>query len=174
MTGRIDGFINIGGVNFQKDAIKVNKYGLAVSGPDIVVTSKPDEKFRAVKEYSVTLKDGTSVTYPEQEDGKHAFVSVSCKGGDYYYPNLIEFNSINGARITDTPNDDVYEIRHCTNTNVNAKRDYVTIHGYMSGPGVVYHEYEKNHSEDNDNIKIVGGTNVNVNYTTGFDTFERH
>ena len=174
MTGRIDGFVNIGGVNFQKDAIKVNKYGLAVSGPDIVVTSKPDDKFRAEMEYSVTLKDGTTVTYPEQEDGKHAFVSVSCKGGNYEQPNRIFFNSIDGARITDTPKDDVYELWRCTNTNVNAKRDSVTTHGYMSGPGVVYHEYERTHSEDKDKIKVVDGTNVNVNYTTGFDTFERH
>lgn len=172
MGGRVDGFVNIGGVNFQRDAIKVNRYGLAVTGPDIVVVSKPDEKFKAVMEYSVTLKEGTTITFPKQEDGKHAFVSVSCKGGNYEQPNKIEFNSLNGAKITDTKNDDVYELWRCTNTNVNAKRDSVTTHGYMSGPGIAYHEYDRTHSVDRDKIKVIGGDNVNVEYTSGFDILE--
>ena len=165
------GFTNIGGVNFQTGAVRKDPiYGAPTYQVDLEVTS--DNKVQ--KRYYVELVDGPSINYSIQAGDKHAFVSVSCKGGNYKQPNRIWFYSIDGVRITDTPKDDVYELWHCTDTNVNAKRDSVKTHGHMLGPGVVYHEYEITHSEDNDNIKIVGGTNVNVNYTTGFDTFERH
>ena len=92
--------------------------------------------------------------------------------GDYQNPKKVCFSNIQGLKITDTPKDDNYEVRFCDDVNLNAKRDSVTTHGYMSGPGVVYHEYEITNSEDRDKIKVIGGDNVNVNYTTGFDTLE--
>ena len=171
MTERVNQpvFTNIGGVNFQTEAIRPSFTGKPVSQPYIQMVS--DDK--AEKRYRVELNDGTVVDYPEQPQENNANIMFSTHG-DYQNPNKVIFSNIKGANITDTTKNDNYELRGCNDTNLDAQRETTLVHGYMSGPGVVYHEYETTLSKDNDNIKIVGGTNVNVNYTTGFDTFERH
>ena len=171
MSGHVDGFLNVGGVNFQRDAIKENRFGLAVAGPFIKIVSKPDEDFRAEMRYSVTLNDGTIVEYPEQPKGNKANIMFSTHG-DYQNPKKVCFSYIQGLEITDTPKDDNYEVRSCDDVNINAKREEVIRYGHALGPGIVYHEYERTRSEDKDKIRVIGGDNVNVEYTSGFDTVE--
>lgn len=171
MSGTIDGklFVNIGGVTFQAAAVKIDPvYGSPAYHPELQVTN--DNKVQ--KMYYVQLVDGTAVSYPQQPEENNANIMFSTHG-DYKNPKKICFGYIDGLQITDTHKDDNYELRFCDNATVNAKRDSVTTHGYMSGPGIAYHEHERTHSEDKDKIKVIGGNNVNVNYTVGFDTFER-
>ena len=170
MGGEVNGnlFVNIGGVSFQSAAVKKDPvYGKPTYYPELRVNN--DNKVQ--KMYYVQLVDGTDVCYPEQKEGNNRYIGFSTHG-DYQNPKKVIFNKIEGLEISDTEKSDNYELRFCDNATVNAKRDSVTTHGYMSGPGIAYHEYDITHSVDRDKIKVIGGGNVNVEYTSGFDILE--
>ena len=101
--------INIGGVSFSK---------AEVAQQDVKTKDKTgkDGIREQYKEYTVTLKDGTKITYAEQDAKRKAAVDIQDDGS-------INFFGLSNATITDTEKDDTYKLIGCEFTRVNAERE---------------------------------------------------
>lgn len=65
--------------------------------------------------YTVTLKDGTKLIYPEQELSREAEVVFDRSG-------RIDFKGFYGVEIKDTPKNDSYRLMGCENVTLEAAR----------------------------------------------------
>ena len=101
--------LNIGGVSFSK--AEVAKQEVKTKN----ATDK-DGLWEQYKEYTVTLKDGTKVTYRQQDAERKAAVAVQDDGS-------VNFFGLSGAEIRDTEKDDTYRLIGCEFTHVRANRD---------------------------------------------------
>ena len=100
--------LNIGGVSFSK---------AEVAQQDVKTKDKTgkDGIREQYKEYTVTLKDGTKVTYEQQNEERKAAVDIQDDGS-------INFYGLSKADIKDTEKDDTYRLMGCEFTRVLAKR----------------------------------------------------
>ena len=100
--------VNIGGVSFSKTEVAKQE----------VKTKNATDKdglWEQYKEYTVTLKDGTKVTYRQQDAERKAAVAVQDDGS-------VNFFGLSGAEIRDTEKDDTYRLIGCEFTHVRADR----------------------------------------------------
>lgn len=100
--------LNIGGVSFSK---------AEVAKQEVKTKERTNEKgtWEQYKEYTVTLKDGTKVTYEQQNEERKAAVDIQDDGS-------INFYGLSKADIKDTEKDDTYRLMGCEFTRVLAKR----------------------------------------------------
>ena len=100
--------LNIGGVSFSK---------AEVAKQEVKTKERTNEKgtWEQYKEYTVTLKDGTKVTYEQQNEERKAAVDIQDDGS-------VNFYGLSKADIKDTEKDDTYKLMGCEFTGVMAKR----------------------------------------------------
>lgn len=153
-------FVEIFGVSFKKEQIAEDFNGKPIYNEELEVSEGKIKEMAIVK-----LTNGTVVKYPHQ-DNKNSPQIIEKDDG------YTHFRRIEGLTVWDTPKDDKYMFNNCNNAVVNAKREYSTEHGYMSGPGIYYKQIEVTHSEDKDDIKADKNCkNMTIHYSQGFDSF---
>lgn len=147
------------GVTFRKDQIPVTEDGRPIYNPELVVL--PDGK---VSEQAVVeLNDGTTVRFPKQDDNSKASIIID------KVSNTVRYSNINGLTVWDTPRDDKYLFNNCTGT-VNAKREKVTTITQTSPSTFIpVYSYNNVSSKDRDKIWVNSKSNMNINYTQGYD-----
>ena len=101
--------LNIGGVSFSK---------AEVAKQEVKTKERTTEKgtWEQYKEYTVTLKDGTKVTYEQQNEERKAAVDIQDDGS-------VNFYGLSDAVIKDTEKDDTYRLMGCEFTSVQARRE---------------------------------------------------
>lgn len=101
--------LNIGGVSFSKTE---------VAKQEVKTKERTSEKgtWEQYKEYTVTLKDGTKVTYEQQNEERKATVDIQDDGS-------VNFYGLSSAEIRDTEKDDTYRLMGCEFTSVQARRE---------------------------------------------------
>ncbi|MBS5801985.1 MAG: hypothetical protein KIC80_03060 [Brachyspira sp.] len=101
--------LNIGGVKFSQTE---------VAKKEVKTKERTTNKgtWEQYKEYTVTLKDGTKVTYNEQAAEREAAIDIQDDGS-------VNFYGLSRAKIKDTEKDDTYRLMGCEFTVVNAKRN---------------------------------------------------
>ena len=108
MAGEVQ-TIRIGGVEYDKNEV-ANQYSVTKER----TTSKG--LCEQYKEYNVTLKDGTKLTYEQQTEHRKATIDIVDDGS-------INFFGLSGAKIIGTDGNDNYRLHGCENTNVNVLGD---------------------------------------------------
>ena len=108
MTGKIQ-TINIGGVEYAKNEVADHK---------TITKDSTNSKgvWEQYNEYKVTLKDGTYITYKEQEKERQATIDILDNG------SVSIFGLKNGVLKGTNKNDD-YKLHGCDGTYVNVMGD---------------------------------------------------
>lgn len=108
MTGKVQ-TINIGGVEYAKNEVAKHE----IETKDGTNSKGVWEQY---KEYKVTLKDGTRVTYKEQEKERQATIDILDNGS-------VSIFGLKNATLKGTNNNDDYKLHGCEGTYVNVAGD---------------------------------------------------
>lgn len=101
--------IKIGGVEYDKNE---------VANQTSITKERTNSKgiWEQYKEYSVSLKDGTKLTYQEQTEDRKASIDIMDDGS-------VNFFGLKGAEIKGTDKNDNYRLHGCENTKTNIYGD---------------------------------------------------
>lgn len=112
MGGNLPATKIIGGVTFNANEVKAST--------ERVVNNKPKgggihSDFKQYTEYTVELRDGTTLIFAQQDEYRKAKVEFAPNGS-------VNFYSLYDAEIIDTDKDDIYNLIGCKFTHVEAAR----------------------------------------------------
>ena len=119
---------SIGGIKYLPEQVKSSK-----SDQEFYTDNSGNLKSKTI--FSVELQDGTSLKYEEQAPEREAFVIKEEAWTNFF--------GLKGVEISDTPNDDNYNLRGCESCSVEARREHEE--------GIIFTSYE---SDDYDHIKL--------------------
>lgn len=130
--------------------------GVAFESSELVKAYEDKEK----NKYTVQLKDGTTIIFPEQEYGREAEVRRTPEG-------RVDFRGLKDAVIIDTPKNDIYRLMGCCNVILNADMeedsDWVEVIDRRLSTGVIQ-KSENNRICLNENDLYMDNISQNISF----------
>lgn len=138
--------LNIGGVKFSKTEVRSKSV-------EKKERTNSEGLWEQYNKYTVRLKDGTTISYEEQNPKNEASVDIQDDGSVNFYGLL-------GAQINDTEKDDTYRLMGCQFTHVMAKDEGIL--GFGKDKDNIS-EYKRKHADGG----ISSSKNNKVDYNEG-------